>query len=121
MESKGGTATVPRGRNALAFPYQSKHLMGLSGCLGFFSPMLAFVYFFCMRRLALVLLEWDYTLRFSVYAFVGLKLKKHASVGEFQSDGGEKPGSAEWLCMASLVFKIPSLDLLMRRSYQHTT
>lgn len=93
QEAKGRTATVPRHRNALAFTYQSKHLMGLSGCLGFFNPLLTFIDLLSMRWLALILFEWDCTLLFSTCTFVGLKLKKQASVGELQSDGSEN-----WFC-----------------------
>lgn len=50
------------------------------------------------------------TVLFSTCAFVGLKMKKHASVGELQSDGSKKSASAERLCMASLVLNF--LDLI---------
>lgn len=72
--------------------------------------MLAFIYLFSMRRLALVLFERGHTLLFFACAFIGLKMKKDASVGELQSDGSEKFGSAEWLCMASLILNF--LDLI---------
>lgn len=78
--------------------------------MGFFNPVLAFIYLFSMRRLALVSFERGCTLLFSTSAFIGLKIKKRASVGKLQSDGSEKSGSAEQLCLASLVLNF--LDLI---------
>lgn len=109
QEAKGRTATEPRGRNALAFAYQSKHLIGLSACF-FLNPVLAFLYLFSMRRLAFILFQRDCILLFSTCAFAGLKMKKHASVGELRSDGSKKSASAVRLCMASLVSNF--LDLI---------
>lgn len=63
-----------------------------------------------MRGLALFLFERGCALLSSACAFIGLKMKKRASVGELQSDGSEKSGSAELLCMASLVLNF--LDLI---------
>lgn len=73
-----------------------------------FNPMLAFICLFSMRRLALVYLKG--TVLFSTSAFIGLKGRKNACVGESQNDGKEKSGSAEQLSIASLAFNF--LDLI---------
>lgn len=72
------------------------------------------IYLFILHEKTCIgLFERDYNLLFSTSAFIGLKVRKNACVGESQNDGKEKSGFAEQLSMASLVLNF--LDFICLR------
>lgn len=105
------------GRNALAFAYQSKHLMGLS--VWFFNPVLALLYLFSMRRFAFILFQRDCTLFYLCLCRV--KNEETCKCGGVAKWWKQKICFCRAIMHGQFGFKLPRLDLFVHRSYQHNT
>lgn len=82
----------------------------MGGCFCLILSLQLFIYSLEKTWTVFFFFERDCTLLFSNSAFIGLKVRKNACVGESQNDGKEKSGSAEQLSIASLALSF--LDLI---------